>query len=188
MNWIDIAFASLLANHLLFFRYLGLAEWLENSRPLTLARTVGLALLLLVAASVFWVVNAFALVPWHLGWLQSLLLLASVGVASLVALGGRRLWPQAWPSPKALVLHSFLVGGTVVVGGTAAGWPELALASVAVAAGYGVATVLLDAVAGRLARERIPVVLQGLPMQLITLGLAWLVLHGLGFAFAGKAS
>jgi Na+-translocating ferredoxin:NAD+ oxidoreductase RnfA subunit len=52
--------------------------------------------------------------------------------------------------------------------------------------GYSVGLVLLHAVFVRMSRERIPLILQGIPFQLLTAGLVWLVLSGLDFRFVGQ--
>jgi len=189
VNYFDIAFAFLLANNLLFFHFLGLGELLgDPTKGTTLRRTLGLGALLLVTVSLFWIPDHFLLRPFHLEFLRTLVLLAAVGAGYLLTAAAHRLVPGPWPQPKEILVHSLLIGATVLIGTAFDEWTQAALACLAAAAGYGAALVLLRSVFSRLARERIPAFLQGLPLQLLTLGLVWLVLHGLGFAFAGKGA
>ena len=191
MNFVDIIFASLLANNLLFFHFLGLGEFLKSEEtPKLLGRTAVLAVLLALAAAGYWVGDHFLLQPLHLEFLRTFALLLDLtvilGIYS-VGFGTQERHPS-WPLPAELLVHSFLVGGVLLVGSSSPDIFEVLTAAVATAVGYGSALVLLGAVFRRLARESIPSFLQGLPLRLLTLGVVWLVLHGLGFAFAGKIS
>ena len=190
MNFIDIVFASLLANNLLFFHFLGLDEFLnaENSTKL-FGRTLILAFALMAGAAGYWAGDHFVLQPFHLEFLRTFLvfsvLIVVLGLDSLVlgGVGGRSV-----PGPRELLVHSFLVGGILLVGSSSQDLQEVLAAAGAVALGYGGALVLLRSVFRRLDREPIPGFVQGLPLRLLTLGVTWLVLHGLGFAFVGKGS
>jgi len=189
VNFIDIVFASLLANNLLFFHYLGVSEFLSESGVGAWGRRVGvLAVLLLVSGVAYGAVDHFLLVPAHLEVLRTLVVFAVIALVVLAysPLVGSN--PGPWPRPREFLVHSFLVGGVLLVGSSSPDLFEIATAAVAVVLGYGGALVLLGAVFGRLSRERVPAFMQGLPLQLLTLGLVWLVLQGLGFAFAGKSS
>jgi electron transport complex protein RnfA len=191
VNFLDIVFASLLANNLLFFHFLGLGEFLSSERtPNLVRRTLVLAVLLVAAAVCYWVPDHFLLQALHLEFLRTVLLLVDLFlVLGIYSLGFRfHEGPSVWPLPGELLVHSFLVGGVLFVGSSSPDLWEVVTAAVAVAIGYGAALVLLGSIFRRLSRETIPKFIQGLPLRLLTLGLIWLVLHGLGFAFAGKAS
>lgn len=189
MNFVDIVFASLLANNLLFFHYLGVSEFLSESGVGAWGRRVGvLAVLLLVAGVAYGGVDHYLLVPAHLEVLRTLAVFAVIALVILAYSPVAGSNPGPWPRPREFLVHSFLVGGVLLVGSSSPDLLEIATAAVAVALGYGGALVLLGAVFGRLARERVPAFMQGLPLQLLTLGLVWLVLQGLGFAFTGKSS
>lgn len=188
MNFVDIIFASLLANNLLFFHFFGLAEFLQDRSPMALGRrfTV-LAVLVLVSCFTYWAGDHFLLTVFHLEVLRTLLVLVIlIAVTSVYGSVVQR--NPGWPKPQEFLVHSFLIGAVVMVGSSSSEFAEVLTAAVAVVVGYGGALVLLASVFGRLGRERIPVVLQGLPLQLITLGVVWLALQGLGLAFAGKTS
>lgn len=188
MNFVDIAFASLLANHLLFFHFLGLGEWLVGSDRHLGRRTLALLVLLLVASVLFWAPDHFVLQPWGLGFLRTLLLVAVLWVVTTLYELVLRSVPGPWPLAREFLVHSLLVGGAVLVGTSSPDLFEVLVAAVAVALGYGGALLVLKAVSHRLARERIPGIAQGLPLQLATLGLVWLVLRGLGMAFGGASA
>ena len=191
MNFVDIVFASLLANNLLLFHFLGLDEFLESEKSShLLGRTTVLAAILMATSAGYSAGDHFLLQPLHLEVLRTLLLLSGLacvlGVYSM-GFGGRKLHP-AWPLPRELLVHSFLVGGVLLVGSSSGDLPEVLAAAIAVAVGYGAALALLSSVFQRLSREQIPSFVRGLPLRLLPLGVVWLVLHGLGFAFVGKAS
>ena len=190
MNFVDIVFASLLANNLLFFHFLGLDEFLNSEGlPNLLGRTFVLAVTLLICAAGYWLGDHFLLQVWHLQFLRTLLLLGIFAlVIGMYAMSVSGVGRSSWPTPRELLVHSFLVGGVLLVGSSSPDLAEVLTASLAVAIGYGAALALLGAVFRRLAREPIPAFAQGLPLRLLTLGVVWLVLHGLEFAFAGKAS
>jgi Na+-translocating ferredoxin:NAD+ oxidoreductase RnfA subunit len=189
VNFVDIVFASLLANNLLFFHFFGLGEFLGESGTVSLGRRIGvLAFLLLVSSAAYAAADHFILVPLHLPTLRTLLvfvILALVTSAYSAVLGTKG---GPWPPAREFLVHSFLVGGVLLVGSSSADPFEVVATSVAVVLGYGGALVVMGAVFGRLSREKIPAFIQGLPLQLLTLGLVWLVLQGLGFAFSGKSS
>ena len=191
MNFVDIVFASLLANNLLFFHFLGLGEFLGSEGAPNLARrTLVLTLVLLVASAGYWVGDHYLLQIFHLEFLRTILvfLVLALILAIYSAGFGAQKRQTAWPLPQELLVHSFLVGGVLLVGSSSPDLFEVLTAALATATGYGVALVLLRAVFSRLARESIPAFVQGLPLRLFALGLVWLVLQGLGFAFTGKAS
>ena len=189
MNFVDIVFASLLANNLLFFHFLGLGEFLVDAGMATLGRRIGvLAVLLLVSSAAYGSVDHFLLVPFHLEMLRTLAVFAGLALLTLAYSPLVVTKPGFWPPARDYLVHSFLVGGVLLIGTSSPDLGQILVASVAAVIGYGGALVLLAAVFGRLARERIPAFFQGLPLQLVTLGLVWLVLQGLGFAFSGKAS
>lgn len=188
MNFVDIVFASFLANNLLVFHFLGLGEFLGESKG-TLGRRIGmLGLLMVVSCLAYSVADHFLLVPFHGEVLRTFLVFLVLALVTLVYSAATGSKPGAWPPARDYLVHSFLVGGVLLVGSSSPDVLEVLTASVAVVLGYGGALVVLSAIFGRLARERIPAFLQGLPLQLMSLGLVWLVLQGLGFAFSGKVS
>lgn len=188
MNFVDIVFASLLANHLLFFHFLGLGEFLgEGSRLSVVRRTAILTVLLVVASAAYWVPDHFLLQPFHLEFLRSFLVLVLLWLISLAWGAIQSSLPGPQVPVKTFLVHSFLVGGILLVGSSSPDLAEVLTAAVAVSLGYGGALVLLSAIFQRLSRETLPSFIHGLPLQLLTLGVVWLVLQGLGFAFAGKA-
>lgn len=189
MNFADIVFASILANNLLLFHFFGLGEFLGEAGPASLGKRVGiLAVLLLAASAGYSVVDHFVLVALHLTVLRTLLAFAVVGLVTAGYSAVARSRTGGWPQAREFLVHSFLVGGVLLVGSSSPDTLEVITASVAAVVGYGGALAVLSAVFSRLARERIPAFLQGLPLQLLTLGLVWLVLQGLGFAFVGKGA
>lgn len=183
MNFADIIFASLLANNLLVFSHFGLAEYLADPVP-RLRRLWTMGAFLVAGAALFWLPDHYLLQPLHLEFLRSVLVLVLVGLVFLVysAVG-----PDTLPRPEEFLIHSLLVGGIVVTGSSSGDLFEVLATAGAVALGYALAMVLLAAVHRGLARERVPDLLKGLPLQLVTLGVAWLALHGLSFTFSGKA-
>jgi len=188
VNFVDIIFASLLANNLLFFHFLGLGEFLADRGASDLVRrTAVLTVLLLISALAYWVPDHFLLQPFHLEFLRTLVVFLVLWLVTLAygALG--RAQSGSWPQAREFLVHSFLVGGVLLVGSSSPDLAEVATAALAVCLGYGVALVLLVAVFRRLSRERLPAFIQGLPLQLLTLGLVWLILQGLGLSFRGVA-
>lgn len=187
MHFLDLVFASLFVNHLVFFHFFGLSEVLAESRPKNLLfRTVALTAVLCVATLLFWLPDQFLLRPFHAEFARSFLLLGILWVTT-------SLWavlpkPTSWPSAKELLAHSLLLGGILLIGSSNSSVLDVLTVALAVGLGYGGTIALLGAVDSRLARESIPVVIQGLPLQLMTLGMVWLVLQGLGFAFSGNGA
>jgi len=188
LNFVDIVFASLLANHLLFFHFLGLGEFLTGTDGHGVRRTMVLLVLLLLASVLFWLPDHFLLDPWGLEFLRTLVLMVVLWLVTSAYDLFLRSVPGPWPQAREFLVHSLLVGGAVLVGTSSPDLLEVVVASLAVALGYGGALFALKAVSHRLARERIPVLAQGLPLQLATLGLVWLVLRGLGMAFGGPGA
>ena len=189
MNFVDILFASLLANNLLIVHFFGLEEFLSEAGVVTLARrTLFLTFFLLLGSMMFWVADHFVLQAFHLEFFRTPLLLLVLFLASTLYswVLGLGILPGSWPTSKEILIHSFLVGGIVLVGSSNGDIFEVALAALAVSLGYGAALALLASVFRRLSREAIPAFVQGLPLQLLTLALVWLALHGLGFAFVEK--
>ncbi len=187
MNFIEIVFASILANNLLFFHYLGVSEFLASAGQWSLFRkTLLLWVLLSLAVVLYWVPDQFLLQPLHWEFLRTLLLLGVLGLVSFAYSASVRSFKGSWPQAKEYLVHSFLIGGVLLVGASSSNLLEILLLALAVVLGYGIALLLLNSVLSRLSRERIPPFIQGLPLKLMTLGLVWLVLQGLGFSFLEK--
>lgn len=189
MNFIDILFASLLANNLVFFHFFGLSEFLtEKGKDVVWLRTLTIATVLVPMALLFWFLESFFLGPLHLEVLRTLalglVLFAGSGLYWLV----RPLLEGPFPSFRELTLHSLLMGAVLAIGVPAtSGW-EVIVGALAVSAGYAGSWYLVQAISSRIARERVPSILQGLPLQLVTLGIVWLVLQGLSLHFAGSTA
>ena len=186
VNFADIVFAALLANNLLVFSNFGLAEYLVDPAP-RVRRLWTMGAFLVVGAGLFWLPDHYLLQPLHLEFLRTLVVFALLGLVFLVysAAGPE----ETLPRPEEFLIHSMLVGAhrpDRIVERRSVRGPGRRRRRGPSATRW--LSFLLSAVHRRLAREKIPDVVRGLPLQLVTLGMAWLALHGLAFAFAGKAS
>jgi Na+-translocating ferredoxin:NAD+ oxidoreductase RnfA subunit len=180
----------MLSNNLLFSHFLGLSEMLGPvSFQKIFRRSLLLGILVLLGGGLFASVRGLLLVPFHLEVLTTLFLVLSLAAGywayTWVRLSSRH--EDTWPDPKEFLFHTLLLGGILLVSEAAlSAWEYLAFGLASVV-GYALALVFLHAVFQRMAREKVPVLFQGLPFQLFSAGLVWLILSGLDFHFGGTA-
>ncbi len=171
-----------LVNNLYFFHFLGVKESVEGGLSYRdWPRFVRLGLILLGTTLVLWVVSRFVLTPWHLPFLETPV---SVLVLALLSWLVYFLSPPPAdshdPGPWSAVMNSLLLGGALVIYGSAETWLDIVFSVLAVVLAYAGTFLFFSALKTRLLREKIPVLFQGLPLQLTVSGLVALVLAWTG--------
>jgi Na+-translocating ferredoxin:NAD+ oxidoreductase RnfA subunit len=190
VRFADLTVAFLLANNVLFCHFLGLSEMLGPvSFQKILRRSLTLSVILAVSSVLFWLFNWALLIPFQLTYLSTFFAVANVGAGYWLYVWIRRALGRegSWPDPREFLFHSLLLGGMLLAVGASRDLVEVVGVVLASVVGYSVGLVLLHAVLVRMSRERVPLLLQGIPFQLFTAGLVWLVLNGLDFRFTGQA-
>jgi len=188
VNWLDFVFAAFFVDHLMIAHFLGMPEFLANGSARDQKRTTALVgLILLPATLLFWWLHQGILVPTHLAFFDSIAVLAILALVMGVV-GGFKKILGPWRQEQALLSHSFLVGGMLYLAWNSASAVEVMAKVAASVLSYLALLALFSAIERRLDREKVPVLVQGLPLQLVTLGLVWLVFHGLQFAFSGPSA
>lgn len=189
MRFADLTVAFLLANNLLFCHFLGLSEMLGPiSFQKILRRSLTLSVILAVSGALFWLLTWALVLPFHLSFLTTFFAVGAVAAGYWLYVWARQALGReaSWPDPREFLFHSLLLGGILLAVGASRDLSEFVGVVAASVVGYSVGLVLLHAVFVRMSRERIPLILQGIPFQLLTAGLVWLVLSGLDFRFVGQ--
>ncbi|MEI8095007.1 MAG: hypothetical protein WCG80_12410 [Spirochaetales bacterium] len=190
MRIADLIFAFLLSNNVLFSHFLGLSELLGPVSFQKIARrSLILGVLMVFSGGLFWGLSWAVLQPFHLSFLTTITAVASLAAGYWLYIWLRRSTGReaSLPDPQEFLFHTLLFGGVLLAVGVSRDPLEFLAVALASVLGYSLGLILLHAVFLRMARERIPITFQGLPFQLFTLGLVWLVLSGLDLRFAGNA-
>ncbi len=171
-----------LVNNLYFFHFLGIKESVEGHLSYKdWPRFVRLGLILLGTTLIVWVVGSFLLTPWHLPYLETPLSVLALALLSwLVYFLSPPPADNQDSGPWSAVLNSLLLGGALLIYGSSDTWLDIIFSVIAVILAYAVTLLFFSALKTRLLREKIPVVFQGLPLQLTVSGLVALVLAWTG--------
>ena len=176
MKTVEIFLVFLLTNNLLFFPILGLSEALEErSRWLRLRPLLSLWLVLSVSSLLLWSLDRMFLVPWHLAFLGlPISVLVLWGFVEALRLLVPALAEQA--GGREILVNTLLLGAVWFLMRDAVQWFDVLAGALAAVLGYALSLAFLNVLQSRLIREKVPAVVQGLPLQLTACGLVSLAL------------
>ena len=193
MSWLGIVLTFSLAENVLLVHLLGLVP--SDAAPAEPGRTAaaGLAVTFLAGASAAaaWVLRRLVLDPLGLAWLQTPgFVLAVVGIATLGRLALRAFAPRAGdlfgPVLRPSGASAAALGTVLVAARAGFGLVEGLAAGLASGAGFLVAVSILSGVAGRLEPGEAPSSMRGLPLSLVSAGLAALAFAAFDHALIAR--
>jgi len=188
MEYLILAITAVLIKNILLAEYLGNCPFIGVSRRMDTAVGMGMAVIFTIALSstITWIIQKYALVPLNIGYLQTIVFI--LVIASLVQLIEMFLKKTAPPLYKALGIFLPLITTNCAVLGIAVlnirrgyHFAEMLVFSIASAAGFALALVLIAGLRERFEIANIPKPLRGTAIGLITAGLMALAFFG----FAG---
>jgi len=193
MSWVGIVLTFSLAENMVLARLLGLQPCADApaDRRRTLALSLALTVVVTVGSLAAWVLRVLLLEPYGLAWfLAPLAALAIAAVAALARAGlrvaGSRATRALAPALQPLAVLAAALGAALAVSRERFGALETLAAGAASGLGFLVGQSILAAVAGRMQTEEAPRFLRGLPLALLSAGLAALAFAGLDRALVAR--
>jgi Na+-translocating ferredoxin:NAD+ oxidoreductase subunit A len=192
MSWEAIVVTFALVDNVLLSRLLGTVA--SEDAPLStragLSLAAGVGVLLALATVATWVVQAVVLDPLGVAFLRiPAYVFVVAGLAWLFAEGARRTGIRAgagFSFPEA-ALNSAVLGALLLVRGSGATAAQGLLAGLAAGIGYGGVHVVLAGIHRRLEIERVPRLMRGLPLRLVSAGLLAYAFLAFDRAFLARA-
>lgn len=182
-----IVVGALLVNNIVLSQFLGICPFLGVSKNLRSALGMGLAVIFVMAvsSSVAWLVQKYVLVPLELEFLQTIsFILVIAALVQFVEMVIRKTSPALY---EMLGVYLPLITTNCAVLGIALlniqkGYNllETAVNSIANAAGFTLALILMAGIRERLETAEIPEAMKGVPISLVVAGL--LSISFLGFS------
>lgn len=188
MELFALAISAIFVNNILLARYLGNCPFLGVSKKMDTAVGMSFSVIFVVAlaAMVTWAIYHFLMIKYHVTFLRTMVFI--LVIASLVQFVEMFLKKSIPALYKALGIYLPLITtNCIVLGATFINIDEnykfvpMLVFSIATAAGYSLALVLFAGIRERFEISRVPKVLQGTGIGLVTAGLISLSF----FAFKG---
>ncbi len=178
MEYLILAITAILVKNILLAEYLGNCPFIGVSKKMDTAVGMGMAIIFIMSLSstITWVIQKYALVPLDIGYLQTIVFILII--ASLVQLVEMFLKKAVPPLYKSLGIFLPLITTNCAILGVAVlnirrgyGFIEMLIFSIASAAGFALALVLIAGLRERFEISHIPRPLKGTAIGLITAGL-----------------
>jgi electron transport complex protein RnfA len=190
---LQLAVAAALVNNLVFTLMIGVCPMCGGSRKLSGAACMGAAVMIVmgIASPVAWAFDRYVLVPHALAYLQTLsFILVIVSLVQFLEIALEKLLPRVYEAIGAyfpiittncaVLAVCILSAGDKPVTGRPFGVVESVVNGVASGAGFLLALVLMAGIQRRLELSDVPRPLKGLPITMLSAGIASLAF--LGFA------
>jgi electron transport complex protein RnfA len=188
MDYFVLVIGAIFVNNIVLAQYLGNCPFIGTSKETGVALGMGFAVVFVavLAAAITWLVQKHLLVPYNLGYLQTIAFI--LVIASLVQFVEMFLKKMIPPLYKSLGIFLPLITTNCAVLGIAIicqreefSLLQTVVYSTAAGVGFLLALVVLASIRERIEMARVPIALKGTPMALIMAGLM-----SLGFfAFKG---
>jgi electron transport complex protein RnfA len=192
MEFVVLIITAILIKNILLAEYLGNCPFIGTSKHMGTAIGMGLAVIFTIAlaSTITWAIQRYALNPLNIDYLQTIVFI--LVIAALVQLVEFFLKKSVPPLYRALGIFLPLITTNCAVLGIAVlnirrdyTFMEMLVFSIASAAGFALALVLMTGIRERYAISHIPKPLQGTAISLITAGL--MAMAFLGFAGVDNA-
>ena len=190
-EWLLIIVATVLVNNFVLVRFLGLCPFLGVSRQLDSATGMAIAttFVLTLASATSYLVDVLLLQPFDVEYLRTLaFILIIASLVQFTEIVVRRVSPlleQMLGIYLPLITTNCAVLGVALLNvQTSGSLAESVLYGFGAAVGFGLVTVLFSAIRERLEEEKIPTLLRGTAIALITAGI--MSLGFIGFSGLGQ--
>lgn len=187
MEYLAIIFTAILADNVVFARFLGICPFIGVSKSIDSAVGMGLAVcfVMTIATAATWLLQSYVLVPLGLGYVQTIVFILVIAVlVQMVEIMLRKVSPGLY---AALGVYLPLITTNCAVLGVAilacqndmAFIPSLVYA-LSTALGFTLALLLFSGIRMRLELAEVPAPMRGVPIALVTAGI--LAMAFMGFA------
>ena len=183
---ISILLSALLTENFVMVKFYGICPFLGVSKKVDTALGMGMAVtfVMALASAITWIANKFLLIPFNLGYLQTILfILVIAGLVQFVEMFVKKSMPSLY---NALGIYLPLITTNCAVLGVTLlnvqNYPESFLFSllygIFAALGFTLAIVLMAGIRETLDETAIPKSFRGFPIALITAGLMSIAFMG----------
>lgn len=185
--YLEILIGSLLVNNFVMNKFLGICPFLGVSKKLDTALGMGMAVtfVMTLASFVTWIVNNYLLLPFDLGYMQTIAYILVIAVlVQIVEMALKKMSPslyQALGVYLPLITTNCAVLGVAILN-TNAGYNLLqgTFNGFCAALGFTMAMVLFAGIREKLSLAKMPKWMDGFPGALITAGLMAIAFQGFG--------
>ena len=184
-NLLAITLGAILANNLIFSQFLGICPFLGVSKKVDTAVGMGIAVTFVMglASAITWAVNQFILVPFHLGYMQTVaFILVIAALVQFIEMFLQKSMPSLY---TALGVYLPLITTNCAVLGVALlnmqnnyNFIESVVYGITGGLGFLLAIVLFASIRERLVFADYPKNWEGFPIALVTAGLMALAFMG----------
>ena len=185
MEYIIIIIGAIFVNNIVLAQFLGICPFLGVSKDVKSSLGMGGAVLfvMLIATMVTWLINKYLLVPFDLGYLQTIAyILVIAGLVQMVEIEQKKSAPALY---QTLGIFLPLITTNCAVLGVAIQVVQKDMTflasitySVGIALGFTLALVIFAGIREQLALVKIPKAMNGVPIALITAGILAMAFMG----------
>ena len=185
MEYIIIIIGAIFVNNIVLAQFLGICPFLGVSKDVKSSLGMGGAVLfvMLIATMVTWLINKYLLVPFDLGYLQTIAyILVIAGLVQMVEIVLKKSAPALY---QTLGIFLPLITTNCAVLGVAIQVVQKDMTflasitySVGIALGFTLALVIFAGIREQLALVKIPKAMNGVPIALITAGILAMAFMG----------
>lgn len=184
-DMLKIFIQSLLVDNVVFVQYLAICPFIGMTSETGKATGMGLAttFVIVLAVAVTWPLYKFAMVPFHLEFLQTLLfILVIASLVQLVEFYLKKSAPTLYSSMgiylSLITTNCAVLGITINCIGKGYNYGESLVYAVGSALGFLLSMVIMSGVRGRIKCAKVPVAFKGTPILFVAAGLLSLAFLG----------
>lgn len=187
MSYLAIILASVFSANALLVYGFGICPAFRKGRRGVWAQILALALVNIIASSLFWLLRRFLLVPLGLDSIDVIVYAVVIApvikyLARFIASSGNPFLIRVGAAADEAVMSCLVFGVALVVTRSDYGLGEAVLASLASCVGYWVAVIVLDSIRERLELSAVPPAFRGAPGLLVSAGLMAMAFLGIDSA------
>ncbi|MBP5240949.1 MAG: electron transport complex subunit RsxA [Bacteroidales bacterium] len=185
MEYILIIIGAIFVNNIVLAQFLGICPFLGVSKDVKSSLGMGGAVLfvMLIATMVTWLINKYLLVPFDLGYLQTIAyILVIAGLVQMVEIVLKKSAPALYQTLgiflPLITTNCAVLGVALFVVQKNANFLESLTYAGGIAIGFTLALVIFAGIREQLALVKIPKAMNGIPIALITAGILAMAFMG----------
>ena len=187
LRYLSIIITAIFVNNIVFAQFLGICPFIGVSKRIDSATGMGLAVafVMAIATLVTWLVQRYLLVPFGLGYLQTIAFILVIAIiVQMLEIMMKKAAPALYASLGVflplITTNCAVLGVAIIVAQKEMPLVQSVVYAVATALGFAMALIIMAGIRQHLDTVDVPRSLRGVPIVLITAGL--LAMAFLGFS------
>ncbi|MDE7375587.1 MAG: RnfABCDGE type electron transport complex subunit A [Muribaculaceae bacterium] len=187
LTYLSIIITAIFVNNIVFAQFLGICPFIGVSKRIDSATGMGLAVafVMAIATLVTWLVQRYLLVPFGLGYLQTIAFILVIAIiVQMLEIMMKKAAPALYASLGVflplITTNCAVLGVAIIVAQKEMPLVQSVVYAVATALGFAMALIIMAGIRQHLDTVDVPRPLRGVPIVLITAGL--LAMAFLGFS------